>query len=241
MYSLDIIIPIYNEGYNIKLLLEEFKKKLKINYRVIICYDLENESGLKFLTSENERLIFVKNTGNGPNEAIKTGIEISSSEIIVVYMSDDFENIELLNEMFNLINNNHDLIIPSRYIKNGKFINAKFYKKLITNFGSFLIHSICGVPYKDCTNAFKMFKKNILQKIKLNSKVGFTFALELTIKAHLNNFKIKEIPCVWKELPNRKSNFKVFRWLPYYTYWLFYALFYRIISINKLIFNKNKK
>ena len=77
MYSLDIIIPIYNEGYNIKLLLEEFKKKLKINYRVIICYDLENESGLKFLTSENERLIFVKNTGNGPNEAIKTGIEIS--------------------------------------------------------------------------------------------------------------------------------------------------------------------
>ena len=241
MYNLDIIIPIYKEGKNIKLLLEEFKKKLKINYRVLICYDLNNESGLNFLPNKEERLILVKNLGNGPNEAIKSGIKISTSEIIVVYMSDDFENINLINEMYDSINDGYDLIIPSRYIKDGKFINAKFYKKLITNCGSFLMYSLCGVPYKDCTNAFKMFKKKILNKININSKIGFTYAIELTIKAHINNFRIKEIPCTWKELPNRKSNFKVFRWLPYYTYWLFYALFYRSISISNIIFkNKDK-
>ena len=43
-------------------------------------------------------------------------------------MSDDFENINLLNKMFNLGNDGYDLIIPSRYVKNGEFINAKFYK-----------------------------------------------------------------------------------------------------------------
>ena len=142
-------------------------------------------------------------------------------------MSDDFENVELLNIMYDLIINGYDLVIPSRYIENGQFIDAKLYKKIITNFGSFLMYYICGIPYRDCTNAFKMFNKQILDKITLKSKVGFTFALELTVKAHLNNFKIKEIPCIWKELPNRKSNFKVFRWLPYYIYWVFYALMCR--------------
>ena len=167
MIELDIIIPIYNEGNNIKVLLDEFKQKLKMNYKVLICYDHENESGLKFISKKNEKIIFVKNLGSGPNEAIKSGFKKSSSDIIVVYMSDDFENIELLNEMFKLINNNHELIIPSRYIKNGKFLNAKFHKKFITNCGSFLMYNICGIPYKDCTNAFKMFKKKIFEKIDI--------------------------------------------------------------------------
>lgn len=227
MIELDIIIPIYKEGNNIKLLLENFQKKLKINYKVIICYDFENESGLKFLPENNENLILVKNKGKGPNEAIKSGLNISKNKLVVVYMSDDFENVELLNIMYDLIINGYDLVIPSRYIENGQFIDAKLYKKIITNFGSFLMYYICGIPYRDCTNAFKMFNKQILDKITLKSKVGFTFALELTVKAHLNNFKIKEIPCIWKELPNRKSNFKIFRWLPYYIYWAFYALMCR--------------
>ena len=235
MYNVDIIIPIYNEGENIKNLLNEFKKKLKINYRVLICYDFDDETGLKFISKNDAGIIFVKNSGKGPNEAIKTGIKKSQAKTIVVYMSDDFENIELLNEMFYLIDGGYDLIIPSRYIKNGKFLNAKLYKKLITNCGSFLLHNICGIPYKDCTNAFKMFNRSIFKKIDLNSNIGFTFAIELTIKAHLDDLKIKEIACTWKDLPNRKSNFKVFRWLPYYIYWLFYALIRRKFTLTKLI------
>ena len=62
--------------------------------------------------------------------------------------------------------------------------------KVVTSYFifTFLMYFICGIPYRDCTNAFKMFNKEILNKIKLKSKIGFTFALELTIKAHLNNF-----------------------------------------------------
>ena len=117
-------------------------------------------------------------------------------------------------------------MIPSRYVRNGEFLNAKLYKKIITDIGSYLINNICGIPFKDCTNAFKMFRRDILNKIELNSKIGFTFAIELTIKSYINGFKIIEIPSTWKELPNRKSNFKVFRWLPYYIYWLIYALIF---------------
>ncbi len=49
MINLDIIIPILNEGKNINLLLDEFKKKIQINYRVLICYDFDEESGLILL------------------------------------------------------------------------------------------------------------------------------------------------------------------------------------------------
>ena len=85
-----------------------------------------------------------------------------------------------------------------------------------------------GFPYKDCTNAFKMFNSKVKKKIKIESDKGFTFAIELTIKSYFSKFKIVEIPSIWKDVKYRKSNFKVIRWLPYYIYWLFYLFFKKI-------------
>ena len=60
------------------------------------------------------------------------------------------------------------------------------------------------------TNAFKMFSADVKNKIKLESTTGFTYALELTAKSYLLKLKIVEIPSVWIEVKNRKSNFKIY-------------------------------
>jgi len=130
----------------------------------------------------------------------------------------------LINEMVKLIEKGNDLVIPSRFIKGGKMLGAKKIKKAITVIGSYLICYIARIPFKDCTNAFKMFSGELKNKIKFESTIGFTFALELTIKSYLLNSKIVEIPSSWIEIKNRKSNFKVLKWLPNYIYWLFYAI-----------------
>ena len=75
-----------------------------------------------------------------------------------------------------------------------------------------------------------MFSKNVKEKIKLDSTTGFTFALELTIKSHLANLKIIEIPSSWIEIKNRKTNFKIYKWLPYYIYWLIYSIIKSLIK-----------
>jgi len=103
-------------------------------------------------------------------------------------------------------------------------LGAKKMKKMITIIGSLLIYYFARIPFKDCTNAFKMFSASLKNKIKLDSTKGFTFALELTVKSYLLNFKIVEIPSVWIEAGNRKSNFKMLKWISYYVYWLAYAM-----------------
>ena len=135
--------------------------------------------------------------------------------------------------MINLIERGNELVIPSRFITGGKMLGAKKIKKMITIIGSYLIYHLARIPFKDSTNAFKMFSASLKDKIKLDSTTGFTFALELTTKSYLSNFKIIEIPCIWIETKNRKSNFKVYKWLPYYIYWLMY-------SMMKNFFKKSK-
>jgi len=225
--KIDIIIPVYNEDENIIKLIKELENNVTYDFRILICYDSESDKTLSHFKNKDiisKEILFVKNPTQGPNSAIVAGINSSKSDIILVYMADDFENIKLINKMADLIKNGNDLIIPSRFINGGKMIGAKKMKKAVTVIGSYLIYYFARIPFKDCTNAFKMFSANVKNKINLESKIGFTFALELVIKSYLLNLKIVELPSTWVELKNRKSNFKVLKWLPHYAYWLLFGI-----------------
>ena len=234
--KLDIIIPVYNEDKNIVHLLKKLEDEINCNFRILICYDNDNDTTLKYIKDGDiitKEILLVKNPSQGPNSAIIEGINSSNAEIILIYMADDFENIKLINKMIDLVNDGNELVIPSRFISGGRMHGAKKIKKMITIIGSYLVYYLARIPFKDCTNAFKMFSKNLKDKIKLESTTGFTFALELTTKSYLSSFKIIEIPSVWIETKDRKSNFKIYKWLPYYIYWLLY-------SIIKNLYKKKK-
>jgi len=233
--KLDIVIPVYNEDENIVSLIKKLDEEIACNFKILICYDSESDKTLKHLKNKNiikKEIVFIKNPSQGPNSAIIEGIRSSTAEIILIYMADDFENIKLINRMINLIEEGNDLIIPSRFVPGGQMLGAKKIKKTITLIGSYLIYYLARIPFKDCTNAFKMFSAKLKNKINLESKVGFTFALELVIKSYSLNLKILEIPSSWVDLENRKSNFKVFKWLPYYIYWLTYAVVKNLFKIK---------
>ena len=234
--KLDIIIPVYNEDENIVRLLKALEDEISCNFRILICYDKDNDATLKHIKTNStitKEILLIKNPNQGPNSAIIEGVNSSKAEIILVYMADDFENIKLINKMVTLIESGNELVIPSRFIQGGKMLGAKKMKKMITIIGSLLIYYFARIPFKDCTNAFKMFSASLKDKIKLDSTKGFTFALELTTKSYLSNFKIIEIPSIWIETKDRKSNFKIYKWLPYYIYWLLYSIIKNLYKRKK--------
>ena len=227
MLKLDIIIPVYNEDENIVRLLQSLENEITCNFRVLICYDAETDTTLKYIKDNKiikSEVLLIRNPRKGPNSAIIKGIDSSNAKIILVYMADDFENIKLINRMTNLIELGNDLIIPTRFMPGGKMLGAVKIKEIVTKIGSYLIYYLARIPFKDCTNAFKMFSANLKDKIKFDSTTGFTFALELVAKSYFLKLKIIEIPSTWVEIKNRKSNFKIFKWIPYYIYWLLYSM-----------------
>ena len=239
MAKLDIIIPVYNEDENIIKLLKLLDNEVICDFRVLICYDSESDKTLNYLKDPNiikSEILLIKNPKQGPNLAIIEGIKLSKSKIILIYMADDFENIKLINRMVDLIEEGNDLVIPSRFIIGGKMLGAVKIKEIVTRVGSHLVYYIARIPVKDSTNAFKMFSASTVNKIKFDSTMGFTFALELVAKAHFLKLKITEVPSTWIEIKNRKSNFKMLKWLPYYIYWLLYSViknFFKWIQLKK--------
>ena len=99
MLKLDIIIPVYNEDENIVRLLQSLENEITCNFRVLICYDSEADTTLKYIKDNKiikSEVLLIRNPRKGPNSAIIKGIDSSNAKIILVYMADDFENIKLI-------------------------------------------------------------------------------------------------------------------------------------------------
>ena len=65
-------------------------------------------------------------------------------------------------------------------------------------------------------------------EVGIESDAGFELAIELVAKARRHRRPVAEIPTLWLERTDGASNFKMWKWLPRYFHWYFYAFGPRI-------------
>jgi hypothetical protein len=85
------------------------------------------------------------------------------------------------------------------------------------------LHWFRGVPTHDATNAFKIYDRDMLRSFTIESQHGFELNLELTVKAFLAGYRIGEVPSCWTDRTAGTSRFQLWKWLPSYLKWYFYA------------------
>jgi len=63
----------------------------------------------------------------------------------------------------------------------------------------------------------------VIDTIPVESTEGFTYSIELLVKAHRRRMPIVEVPAQWIERAAGQSRFKIIAWLPAYVRWCMYA------------------
>ena len=224
---LEIVIPIYNEGEKVIKLLNQFEKQVNVKIRVLLCYDLDNDNVFNYenqLKKCSFEVILVKNPLAGPCEAIKHGLNFGNSECVIVFPADDFLNINIIDQMYSAFKNNNDIVVASRFIKGGSMKDCPLIKSVLVRFASSTLYFFSSIPVRDASNGFRLFSRKLLNVVKIESKVGFAYSLELLAKCNRLKFNITEIPAQWEERSEGSSRFKIFKWLPQYLKWYFYGL-----------------
>ena len=94
---------------------------------------------------------------------------------------------------------------------------------MLSRFAGVSLHLIAGVPTHDATNSFKLYRRSLFERIRIESRGGFEIGMEILIKAHLLGCKIGEVPSTWRDRSGGESKFKLFKWLPHYLHWYFLA------------------
>ena len=226
--SLSIVIPVFNEGGNIRTALTAIRERVKYEHEILIVYDFDEDNTLpvvREMMAGMPCVSLVRNKyGRGVLNAIKTGMETAKGEYAIVTMADLSDPPEVMNAMIaKAESENADIVCASRYMKGGKQIGGPFLKGLMSRTAGLTLHWFAGLPTHDATNSFKLYRKSFLDSVKVESTGGFELGLELTVKAFLLGRKICEVPTTWTDRTAGESHFKIMKWLPSYLHWYFMA------------------
>lgn len=226
--QLNIVIPVYNEGANFPALWQELSRLLKCNFVAHVVYDFDQDDTVPavngIIARGESRLRLVKNRrGRGVVSAIMTGIDVVPGGPVLVVMADLSDDLAQVDSMLQLYSAGFDLVAGSRYMKGGRLIGGPFFKQALSRLAGVSLCWLRGVPTHDATNAFKIYDAAMVKSFRVESRGGFELNLELTVKAFLAGYSIAEVPSTWRDRTAGQSRFRLWRWLPQYLRWYFYA------------------
>lgn len=167
-----------------------------------------------------------KNTrGRGALNAILSGFDYVPSGPVLVTMADLSDDLGDVENMYKLYVDGADIVCGSRYMKGGRQIGGPLLKRTLSHLAGVSLYYFRRIPTHDVTNNFKLYDKDLLKQIKIESRGGFEIAMEITVKAQKLGKKINEVPTTWRDRTAGEANFKLWQWLPSYLKWYFLALF----------------
>ncbi len=226
---LDIVVPVYNEGQGILRLFDEILDKILTPKKVMVIYDFDEDTTLPAVRRSQSRYAFeirlVKNSrGKGALNAIRTGMQEATEEMVLVMMADSSDRLDIVDDMCRKMKEGYDLVCGSRYMKGGRQEGGPFLKGLFARTAGISLHFLTGIPTHDVTNSFKLYRRGMLQAIQIESTGGFEIGMEITVKAYTSGYRITELPSEWTDRKEGESNFHMWKWLPHYLHWYFFCI-----------------
>ncbi len=226
--SLDIIIPVYNEGANILRTLQSIARAVTTPKRVLICYDREDDDTLPAIRDNREALgdlaiDFVRNRGRGAHGAVLSGFAASQAPFAVVLPADDDFNAGIIDPMVKRAESGCDIVCASRFMAGGSMVGCPWLKAFFVRNGNFTLYHLARLPTHDASNGFRLFSRRVMDEIAIESDRGFCYSIELLVKCHRLGWRVGEVPANWIERTSGSSRFQVLRWLPAYLRWYVYA------------------
>jgi len=231
--KLSIAIPAHNEEENIAQVIEQVEDKIKFLFDLVVVNDHSTDKTAEIvagLAKKFTNIILIENKLEpGFANAIKTGLTSAKTDVVVPVMGDLCDDLETIPVMFEKIIKGFDVVCGSRYIKGGRRIGGSKVKGFFSFFVGRTMSMFTGIPTRDVANAFKMYRKEVVDSINIES-TGFEISMEMALKAYFKGFKVTEVPTVWKEREKGKSTFKMLNLTPNYSRWYLWALKTRLMN-----------
>jgi dolichol-phosphate mannosyltransferase len=235
--ELSIVLPVYNEGEAVEPVLRSLTAGVRTPHELVVVYDFDEDTTvpvIRRLATEMPQLRGHRNTiGRGVLNAMRSGIADARGQFILISMADGSDEPQVVDPMVALARDGAAVVAASRYMRGGDQIGGPRLKRLLSRTAGLTLHWFGGIATHDPTNNFKLYRRDFLDSVTIESRSGFELALELTVKATLARRRVAEVPTTWRDRTSGKSNFKLRKWLPDYLRWYATALRGRIRGIRR--------
>ena len=231
---LSIIVPLRNEYENLKQIEIEFKNHLRnIIHEVLLINDFSEDGTLDFakeISKRNSNFITLDNKKKGLGGAISMGILESKGEFICIMMADLSDDLNDLKKYYEVIKKkNIDAVFGSRFMRGSEVINYPKQKYILNRMFNFFVGLVFFNRFNDYTNAFKIYKSNVLKSFLPLVSESFNIFLEIPLKILSRKKTYEIVPISWKGRNKGKAKFNIKELRSKYLFTLIYCLAEKIL------------
>jgi len=215
--KLSIVIPAHNEEGCVERTIRVLHGHLnaeRIDHEILIVNDNSTdrtEEILSRLEQEIPTVSLINNSQpNGFGFAVREGLEHYTGDAVALYMADGSDRPEDLVQFFETLEGKQvDCVFGSRFTRGAKVVGYPFLKLTLNRLANLFIRIVFGLRYNDVTNAFKLYRRHVIDGLKPFLSHHFNLTVELPLKAIVRGYTYTVVPSDWINRKAGSSKLKV--------------------------------
>jgi len=206
---LSVVIPARDEEGCICSTVQHLNLELRLRnvpHEIIVVDDGSTDCTwqlLQDLQKDLPELKPIQNTRqNGFGRAIICGLDHMTGDAVVIMMADESDDCRDVVRYWQELNSGFDCVFGSRFIKGGGTIDYPWFKYVMNRLANFFLKILFRLRLNDTTNAFKAYRREVIDGCRPLIAPHFNLTVELPLKAIVRGFSWTVIPITWR---NRRS------------------------------------
>lgn len=214
--TLSIVIPAKNEKPSLRNTITRLHLALKTNsipHEIIVVSDNVTDATWKLLHRLQHEIAELKpihNNGlDGFGAAVAHGLDQIIGDAVVIMMADGSDESCDVIRYWQELQKGYDCVFGSRFIAGGSVVNYPPHKYLLNRVANCFIKFLFRIKLNDTTNAFKAYRREVIESCRPFTSRYFELTLELPLKAIIGGFSWTVVPISWSTGKNVSTNFRM--------------------------------
>jgi len=165
---------------------------------------------LSALRAEVPALAPVRSPGpHGFGRAILRGFDSMRGDAAVVMMADSSDAPADAVAYWRLLEAGYDCAFGSRFVKGGKVLDYPRVKLLVNRLANLFIRVLFNIRLNDTTNAFKAYRKTVIEGCRPYLSPHFNLTVEIPLKAIVRGYSWTVVPISWRNRRHGVAKLKI--------------------------------
>jgi dolichol-phosphate mannosyltransferase len=202
--NLSVVIPAHNEAEVVEPTLRGLIAQLgpeEIDYEIVVVDDASSDGTadvVATVTAEEPRVRCVRNEGpHGFGFAVRKGLEEFRGDAVVIVMADGSDDPRDVALYYRVLEAGYDCAFGSRFMPGAKVHDYPRFKLGVNRIVNAGIRALFRHGYNDTTNAFKAYRREVIENLRPLLSHHFNLTVELPLKAITRGFSYAIVPTSW--------------------------------------------
>ena len=234
---LSIVIPAHNEQDTVEptlLALAERLEAERIAFEIVVVDDHSTDRTSEVVAGVTARWPQVRCVPNprrnGFGNAIHSGLDVFAGDAVCIVMADASDDPGDVVAYWRAIERGYDCAFGSRFMRGADVVEYPWLKLALNRLANLFVAVLMGIRYNDVTNAFKCYRREVIDGVRPILSHHFNITVELPLKAIVRGYSWTVVPTSWYNRKGGVSKFKIKEMGSRYLFIVFYSLIEKWLS-----------